>query len=47
MSGACALVHVARSWALWWSGSCPEEAVGSEGLKVACLLVDGVVSMPN
>ena len=42
----CPMVCGAASWALWWAGSCPEEAVGSGGLKAACLLM-GDVSPPS
>ena len=31
----------------WWAGPCPGAAVGSGGLKLACLLVGGAVSPPS
>ena len=36
-----------RSRAFWWAGPCPGAAVGSGGLKAACLLVGGAVPMPS
>ena len=46
-SSAGALLCGTRFWALWWAGPCPGVAVGSEGLKAACLLVGEAVSLPG